>query len=231
MQLIKGDSLQILRDLPSSSVDAVITDPPYASGAASSSAKKASTGSKYTTKGAINPFLDFEGDCRDQRSLLQWSSLWLAECYRVAKPNAHLLCFIDWRNYPVFADAIQVGGWIWRGGLVWDKKNARPRKDGFSQQCEFVLWATKGSVKVGDNPLYHNGVYQCHPHKGGRFHQTSKPVDVMEWLCNVVPKNGTVLDPFMGSGSTGVACNNLGLDFIGIEMTDYFDIAKQRLAA
>jgi site-specific DNA-methyltransferase (adenine-specific) len=229
MQLLKGDSLKVLRDLENETVDAVITDPPYASGALNSTAKKSSTGTKYSNS---NKYADFEGDCRDQRSLLAWSSQWMAESYRIAKPGAHLLCFIDWRNYPVMADALQVGGWIWRGALVWDKKNCRPRKDGFGQQCEFILWATKGPHKFTANPKYHKSIFNCHPHRGGRFHQTSKPIDVMEWLCSVVPKDGKVLDPFMGSGSTGVACKNLGLDFVGIEMTDvYHEIATQRLAA
>ena len=202
LQLVKGDSLRVLRDLDCCSVDAIITDPPYASGASNSSGKKASTRKKYTKLKSNTPFIDFEGDTRDQRSLMAWASQWLAECYRIAKPNSHLLCFIDWRNYPVFADAIQVGGWVFRGGLVWDKTNSRPRKDGFGQQCEFILWATKGDVKATDMPKYHKGIFHCHPQKGGRFHQTSKPVEVMEWLCGIVKEGGTVLDPFLTSSPT-----------------------------
>jgi site-specific DNA-methyltransferase (adenine-specific) len=64
-------------------------------------------------------------------------------------------------------------------------------------------------------------------------HPTVKPVKLMEYLVRLVtPKGGVVLDPFMGSGTTGIACRNLGFDFIGIEKEkEYFDIAKARFEA
>ena len=64
-----------------------------------------------------------------------------------------------------------------------------------------------------------------------RFHTCQKPVDLLERLCRVSSREGgVVLDPFMGSGSTGVACANTGRDFIGIEIDpDYFEIAKRRI--
>ncbi|MFK5282711.1 DNA methyltransferase, partial [Lacticaseibacillus paracasei] len=67
------------------------------------------------------------------------------------------------------------------------------------------------------------GENNCHP--------TIKPIKLMEYLIKLVtPPNGIILDPFMGSGSTGVATKNLGVNFIGIEMNEeYFEIAKKRL--
>lgn len=66
---------------------------------------------------------------------------------------------------------------------------------------------------------------------GINHHPTVKPIKLMEYLIKLVtPPQGTVLDPFMGSGSTGVACKNLGFDFIGIEMNEeYMEIAKKRI--
>jgi len=63
------------------------------------------------------------------------------------------------------------------------------------------------------------------------FHPTVKPVKLMQYLVRLVtPKDGTVLDPFMGSGSTGIACKKEGFDFIGIELDeDYCNIAKTRI--
>ena len=62
-------------------------------------------------------------------------------------------------------------------------------------------------------------------------HPTVKPIKLMQYLCRLItPKGGTVLDPFMGSGTTGLACKNEGFDFIGIEKEEeYFEIAKARL--
>lgn len=67
--------------------------------------------------------------------------------------------------------------------------------------------------------------------KSGNFHSTVKPTRLMEYLIKLItPPNGTVLDPFMGSGSTGVACKNLGFEFIGIELNEeYVEIAKKRI--
>ena len=67
--------------------------------------------------------------------------------------------------------------------------------------------------------------------KSGNFHSTVKPIRLMEYLVKLVtPPGGTVLDPFMGSGSTGVACKNLGFNFTGIELSEeYFEIAKKRM--
>ena len=64
------------------------------------------------------------------------------------------------------------------------------------------------------------------------YHPTVKPIKLMEYLIKLVtPPNGTVIDPFMGSGSTGVAAKNLGFNFVGIELNDeYFEIAKKRIA-
>lgn len=63
-----------------------------------------------------------------------------------------------------------------------------------------------------------------------KHHQTEKPVPLLEQLLQLVPEGGTVLDPFMGSGSTGVACMNLGLDFYGIELDPgYFQTSRERI--
>lgn len=104
--------------------------------------------------------------------------------------------------------------------LVWDKRN----NDGtaFLSDGE-VAWFSKGY-----------GVYiksisgQRHRSISGGLHPTQKPVPLMQWC--VEKTTGTVLDPFMGSGTTGVACANLGRKFIGIEIEPkYFDIACRRI--
>lgn len=78
-----------------------------------------------------------------------------------------------------------------------------------------------------------SGKFPDHDHRpsGGNNHPTVKPIKLMQYLIKLVtPPNGTVLDPFMGSGSTGVAAKNLGFDFIGCEMNEeYFKIAKKRI--
>jgi DNA modification methylase len=68
--------------------------------------------------------------------------------------------------------------------------------------------------------------------KDGTQHPTQKPVNLMTWCIEQIGNPQTILDPFMGSGTTGVACANLGRKFIGIELErKYFDIACERIAA
>jgi DNA modification methylase len=112
------------------------------------------------------------------------------------------------------------------GALVWDKKCKNGWKDHFSDaeiaatncinntKCYRQLWM--GALRVDDG-------------SAERFHPTQKPIRLMKWCLSFV-KGDTILDPFMGSGTTGVACVKLGRKFIGIELEPkYFDIACQRI--
>ena len=84
---------------------------------------------------------EFVGDARDQRAYQYWTALWLSEALRVARPGALAMLFTDWRQYAATADALQAGGWTWRGTLTWVKppSTTRPQKGRFSQPCEYVL--------------------------------------------------------------------------------------------
>lgn len=125
VELYRGDSLALLRELPDESVDAVITDPPYSSGGLHRSDRNKSTGDKYVQSGTQVQRPDFQGDHRDQRSYLAWCSLWLAECLRIVKPGRPALVFTDWRQLPTTCDALQAGGFVWRGVVAWDKGGGR----------------------------------------------------------------------------------------------------------
>jgi DNA modification methylase len=106
--------------------------------------------------------------------------------------------------------------------LIWDKQNG----DNDFADCELawtnlqkavrrIYWRWAGMIKKGDDV---------------REHPTQKPVGVMEWCLGHIPDAGLIMDPFMGSGTTGVACVKQGRKFIGIEMDEgYFDIACKRI--
>lgn len=229
-RLHKGEALDVLRTLESNSVDTILTDPPYNSGGNGLGAKQRPTSTKYQGSDARGKFPDFCGDNRDQRSFTLWASLWLAECYRIARPGASLMMFTDWRQLPAMTDALQAGGWSWKAIVVWDKPTARPCMGGFKNQCEYVLVGVKGfHGKVHNQSL--PGLYRVSIVSGSkRRHSTEKPVPLLTGLLKIAPEGGTVLDPFMGSGSTGQACLETGREFIGVEMSDeYYDIAKERM--
>jgi len=230
--LYLGDCLEILPTL--GAVDAIITDPPYSSGGFTRGDRMADTATKYQSTGLNSYLANFAGDNRDQRSWMLWMSLWLGQTMKILKGGGMVCLFSDWRQLPACTDALQIAGLVWRGIAVWDKVNARPMPDRFRAQAEFVVWATNGprSLDTHSDPLYHDGVFAIKsPPSAEREHSTQKPVELMKRLVSVARPGEVVVDPFMGSGSTGCGCARTGRRFIGIELTEhYFDTACRRIA-
>ncbi len=228
-----GDALAVLRSLPDASVDAVITDPPYSSGGFTRGDRSVPPALKYTMTGTQIERPGFSGDNRDQRSFEYWCALWLSECLRVAKPGAPLCVFTDWRQLPTMTDAIQAGGWVWRGIVVWDKTEAcRPAMGRFAAQCEYVVWGTAGPSNDDEEVGCLWGVIREPVRIADKHHVTGKPTAVMQQLVRICPAGGVVLDPFAGSGTTGVAALLEGRRFVGAEITaEYIEIARERLNA
>lgn len=199
-ELWLGDCREILPTLPK--VDAVITDPPYGIGA---------------DAGAAVGGTDASG--RYIRRPKQYEGGWDGE-----RPDdfsqvvaAGKICIIWGGNY--FADILPPGG-RW---LFWDKLNSMP-----SYSDGDIAWTNVPGVSVKKFTQCNNGLASLRD--GERAHPTQKPVNLMEWCLSFVPDARFVLDPFMGSGTTGVACMNLGRSFIGIEREPkYFDIACRRI--
>lgn len=227
-----GDALTILPTLPTASVDALITDPPYNSGGRTPAEKRSqSARGKYVNSDAMHELGDFAGDNRDQRGYRYWLTLLLCHGLRATRPGGSCLVFTDWAQLPVTSDAMQAAGWVWRGIVPWHKTIARPQKNGFKRSCEYVLWGSHGEPFHHSPPIYLPGLLQgAQPRGNTRQHITQKPLDVMRELVRIAPEGGTVLDPCAGSGTTGAAALTEGRNFVGIEVTrHYADIARQRL--
>lgn len=230
--VVHGEAFRMLRELPDAHVDLVLTDPPYSSGGQFRGDRSANTDVKYQSSDAIVRFENFAGDNRDQRSWMAWCALWLSECLRVSKPGSVLCMFTDWRQLPSATDAIQAGGWVWRGVAVWDKVVARPQPGRFRAQAEYIVWATNGPRDTGtDGAIYLDGVFRIRtPTTDEREHATQKPLELMEQLVLLAPLGGIVLDPFTGSGTTGVAAKMRGRQFIGFEISEHYcAISRRRL--
>jgi site-specific DNA-methyltransferase (adenine-specific) len=229
----QGDCLAVLRDLPDACVDALITDPPYSSGGMYRGDRLKEPSEKYVKTGAQVVRPEFAGDNRDQRSFGYWCSLWLGECQRVAKPGAPICVFADWRQLSVTTDVIQAGGWVLRGVAVWDKTEAcRPALGRFASQAEFVVWGSNGPMPLDRGVPCLPGVLRAAVRQDDKHHITGKPTELMLEVVEICSPNGLVLDPFCGSGTTGVAAVRRGLRFMGIEReATYVSIARDRLTA
>ncbi len=207
--LIEGDCLDWGRAVPDSSVDAVITDPPY--------------GVSYCGKENKRPPI-----ANDKHPFV-W---WLYDAYRATRPGGALLCFCPWRLQQTFHAAIEAAGYKVRSQVIWDRASfgMGDTSSMFAPAHDVVWFATKGRFKFpGKRPK--SIIQAANVPATKRVHSTQKPLPLMTELVEAVtPGNGVVFDPCAGSGSTGDAAVRVGRRFIGIELDAHnAATARQRM--
>ena len=197
-----GDCLDILPTLEAGSVDAVVTDPPY--GLGNIMTKDRTKNSCWTNPG-------WDGG-------LKWDATTCDQAIEACAALGVPACIWGGNNYPLPPN---------RGWFVWDKKQPDTWSSG---QCE-LAWTNIARP----NRVYRMAQCEAHGEMRPKQHPTQKPVSLIAWCMRMMrlPEAGvTILDPFMGSGTTGVACINTGRRFIGIEKEPkYFEIAVKRIEA
>lgn len=227
------DALKGLAEIPDGFCGMLLTDPPYSSGGAFRGDRASDTSEKYQTSGVADKKPEFYGDTRDERSLLLWDVLWLAECWRALADGSTAIVFSDWRQLANTTDAIQAAGFVLRGIVPWRKTAARPQPNSFRAECEYAVWATKGAIdrRPLTSAKYLPGFYEYGAPMGDeRIHTTQKPLGLMRDLMEIAPPGCVVLDPFMGSGTTAVAAIGTGRHFVGFELSrEYCDLANARV--
>jgi site-specific DNA-methyltransferase (adenine-specific)/modification methylase len=198
-----GDNKEVMQDIDLSVVGACVTDPPYGLNILSIYKNKSK---KYGASKA------FSRNYKD-------NGIW-------DKTPADIQFILD----------LNIPSIIWGGNyfnvppnscwLVWDKINGTTN----FADCELAWTNLKKPVRKIS--LLWNGMLITKTETDKREHPTQKPIDLMKWCIKQLPKDctGMILDPFMGSGTTGVACAKMGRSFIGIELDeDYFNIACRRI--
>jgi site-specific DNA-methyltransferase (adenine-specific) len=155
--------------------------------------------------------------------------MWMGQARMVTKTGGLIACFTDWRQLPTITDAMQCGGWVWRGIATWWKPGIRMQRGRFSLSAEYVVFGSNGEWNEGE--FSPQNVFSCAPVSGDeKNHIAEKPVGVLKWVLGVTPKDSIILDPFMGSGTTGIACIEAKRRFIGVEIDPHScAIARRRL--
>lgn len=220
IKLLKGDCLELMKDIPDGSVDMILTDPPYLQG--------------YKTNRRKDNRHEFSSEILNDtpqtgsRMIVKFLEL----SYQKLRNNSSILVFCNTNKIDFFKQEIEKAGFKIKNIIVWVKNNhtAGDLKASFGHQYEFVILANKGRRFINGNR--DNDVMFFDKVAGKeQLHQNQKPVDLLQYLVEKLSdSNNTILDPFMGSGSTGVACINTNRKFIGMELdAKYFNIAKERI--
>lgn len=205
MDLRCGDCLELLPTLAAGSVHAVVTDPPY--GIAYKSGKTGHHG------GTALPGIVGDADTSLRDAVLDWWG------------NRPAIVFGSWkRRRPDGCNAL----------LTWEKGDHVGMGDlsmPWKPNTEEIYVFGRGFVgHRGSSVLKHNAPTTWNSVRQGRKHPHEKPYSLMVELLSKCPSHWTILDPFMGSGMTGVACARMGRNFIGMEIDpDYFAIAERRI--
>jgi len=208
-ELWQGDCLEVMAGLPPMIVDAVITDPPYMIGAISTGDASAKA-----------------GGWADMENSAWWYAEWLKLARRSLKQDGFACVFGNWRSLPTLLYAFAKVKWQVDSLMIWDKEwigPAGPRQ--LRPTYEVVLFAGMPDAKIDNRSA--SDIYRCRWMAGNSkttAHAAEKPVDVMRHLIRLTTNPGdTVLDCFMGSGTTGEAAHLEGRRFIGIEREhEYF---------
>ena len=226
LKLLQGDCVDMMKTLDDNSVDIILTSPPY----------EDISGAGYTAKSKDVLFLKLYSEFLDKV---------FDEYYRVLKPNGQIFCNIKSKtlnktirtpHWLEFTDGFQKFNFksfiIWKYAGSFDSTNAR-----FHLDYEIIYHLSKGNdIYLNEDCGIHDALSSVWyvPHnipKAERLHPTQMPLALAERVLTIASKpNDIILDNFMGSGTTGVAAKNKGLNFIGIELNpNNFEIAKERI--
>jgi site-specific DNA-methyltransferase (adenine-specific) len=212
-----GDCLEVMKQISDKSVDLVLTDPPY----------NIARENNFSTMGRAG--IDF-GEWDKGFDLFSY----IDQVNRILNKNGSFVVFNAWRNLGAIADYAETQGLDTKDMIRLEKSNPMPRNRDrrYITDYECAIWFVKKGAKWTFNrqdEKYQRPKFVFGIESG--LHPTQKNLGLMKELVKIHSNQGdTVIDPFMGSGTTGVACKNLNRHFIGIEQdANYFEIAKGRI--
>lgn len=220
IKLYNSDCLELIKTLSDKSIDCVITDPPYLHTKGGCKSKTLNVGCMHPNNKVVAEMSDFGKEKINEFLNLTKTKMKTVNMY-IFCSKLQIPYYLNW----ALDNKVQFDV------LVWDKCHTGIHSyKFFSTKYEYIIRLYKeGLNKVENNILYQKVQRYKVPHP--KKHISEKPVELIEGFVKLSSKeNDTILDMFMGSGTTGVACKNLNRNFIGIEIDEkYFNIAKERI--
>lgn len=224
VQLICGDCIDAIKKLQNDSIDLLITDPPY---------RVTSKGNAGNSGGMLQKEINMKGQVFVHNNIdcVEYAP----EFYRILKNGSHCYVMTNHINLIHMLNTFTECGFHFIKSLIWNKGN-KIMGQYYMSQFEYILFFRKGKgIRInncGTSDILSVPNTKSKDENGKNLHDTEKPVELMQILVeNSSKENDIVIDPFMGIGSTGLACVNTNRKFIGIELdNNYYDIAKNRLS-
>ena len=217
-----GDCREVIPQLPP--VELVITDPPYSSGAR--------TDSERQVRGSMLRSME-DADWFSHDAMTSWGFTWFirsvfSDLRQKIPEGTHVYVFIDWRQTPNVYGMLEACGYRVNQCLVWAKTHFGMGTY-WRNQHENIVFASNGMPADMLDRGMGSVITAANVSPATRVHPTEKPEGLLATLIKATP-GATVFDPFMGSGSTGVAALKCGRKFIGCEINPgHFDTACRRL--
>ena len=227
IKLIQGDCLEKMKEIESGSVDMILTDPPYELSKSKGGGMMGKGGRKFMDQ--VNK-ADMVNGIDTNLCLDACLGLFNEKhffCGVFTCSNKQLIEYISWSEINNFQYGVG----------VWNKTNPAPLCNyKYLGDVEYWIYIKGRKSKILGSYASKSMVYTSKINKADKVkynHPTCKPVELMEkFLINHTIEGATVLDPFMGSGTTGVAAKNLNRNFVGIELDEeYFKIASDRIGS
>ena len=216
--IYNNDCLKIMKEMKDKSVDLIVTDVPY----------KVISGGQPKKKGQPSGILSKnDGKIFENNDIKP--NQYMSELYRVLKDDTHCYIFINFINLSeMMAEAEKVGFKL-HTLLIWEKNNKTPSR-WYMKNQEYILFMRKGKAK----PVKNSGVGHILKFDniiGNKTHPCQKPIDLLKLLIeNSSNKNDIVFDPFMGSGSAGIASIETNRKFRGVEIDkNFFKTAENKI--
>ena len=223
IKLINGNCLDTLKNIPNESIDLIVTDPPYPT---------TSRGNAGNSGGMLQKDINKKGKVFTYNNIN--CKEYAPEFYRVLKDGSHCYVMTNHINLIDMLNTFTDVGFHFIKSLIWNKGN-KIMGQYYMSQYEYILFFRKGKGKkinnCGTSDILSIPNKKTKDKDGKNIHDTEKPIELMEVLVNnSSQENELILDPFMGVGSTGIACIKNNRNFIGIEIDEnYFNIAKERM--